>query len=92
MTADIKLKVNSLAWPCIALLCSIAVLVIAPCTAQAQAPIARDCLALAAGLLDRDSQAAYDKGLKTWLETCQQALAAIPTTRTSKSPCRTQCG
>lgn len=57
---------------------SLAILPIAPGTAQSQTASGRECLALAAGPLDQSSEAARDKSLKTWRDTCQQALAAKP--------------
>src|SRR5664279_2139171 len=52
-----------------------------PGAAHAQpspAAIGQECLRLAAATLDRNNQAAYDKTLTTWAETCQQAVAANP--------------
>jgi TPR repeat protein len=40
------------------------------------AAIGQECLRLAAVPLDRSNQAAYDKTLMTWAETCQQAVSA----------------
>jgi TPR repeat protein len=54
---------------------------LAPGAAYAQpapAAIGQECLRLAAAPLDRGNQAAYEKTLKTWVETCQQAVAANP--------------
>ena len=44
----------------------------------APAAIGQECLKLAAATLDRSNQAAYDKTLSAWVETCQQAVAANP--------------
>jgi TPR repeat protein len=78
MTASSKLHGMSLPRPWLPLLCAVVVLAFTPGLAKAQGTGARECLALAAAPLDHSSQAAYDKNLKTWLETCQQALAAKP--------------